>query len=58
MNINRYINFSRLLTLNYKKIGLSDDEYLLLTITYELVQTGTKFVIPSDLSLLCNFTPT
>jgi DnaD/phage-associated family protein len=58
MNINRYINFSRLLTLNYKKIGLSDDEYLLLTITYELVQTGTKFVNPSDLSLLCNFTPT
>lgn len=58
MNINRYINFSRLLTLNYKKIGLSDDEYLLLIITYELVQTGTKFVNPSDLSLLCNFTPT
>ena len=57
MNINRYINFERLLTLNYKKIGLSDDEYLLLSITYELVQTGTKFVNPADLSLLCNFTP-
>ena len=49
MNINRYINFERLLTLNYKKIGLSDDEYLLLSITYELVQTGTKFVNPADL---------
>ena len=55
MNINRFINFARLLTLNYKKIGLSDDEYVLLSITYELVQTGTKFVNPSDLALLCNF---
>ena len=26
MNINRYINFSRLLTLNYKKIGLSENQ--------------------------------
>ena len=58
MNINRYINFARLLTLNYKKIGLTDDEYLLLSITYELVQTGTKFVNPSDLALLCNFSTT
>ena len=58
MNINRYINFERLLTLNYRKIGLSDDEFVLLSITYELVQTGTKFVNPSDLSLLCGFTPT
>lgn len=58
MNINRYINFERLLTLNYKKIGLSDDEYLLLSITYELVQTGTKFVNPSDLALLCGFSTT
>ena len=58
MNINRYINFARLLTLNYKKIGLSDDEYILLSITYELVQTGTKFVNPSDLALLCGFTTT
>lgn len=58
MNINRYINFARLLTLNYKKIGLSDDEYLLLSITYELVQTGTNFVNPSDLALLCNFSTT
>lgn len=55
MNINRYINFERLLTLNYKKIGLSDDEFVLLSITYELVQTGTKFVNPSDLALLCGF---
>ena len=58
MNINRYINFERLLTLNYKRIGLTDDEYLLLSITYELVQTGTKFVNPSDLALLCNFSTT
>ena len=58
MNINRYINFARLLTLNYKRIGLSDDEYLLLSLTYELVQTGTKFVNPSDLALLCNFSTT
>lgn len=58
MNINRYINFSRLLTLNYKNIGLSDDEYLLLSITYELVQTGTIFVNPSDLALFCNFSTT
>ena len=58
MNINRFINFARLLTLNYKKIGLSDDEYVLLSITYELVQTGTKFVNPSDLALLCNFSTT
>ena len=58
MNINRYINFERLLTLNYKKIGLTDDEYLLLSITYELVQTGTQFVNPSDLALLCNFSTT
>lgn len=58
MNINRYINFERLLTLNYKKIGLTDDEYLLLSITYELVQTGTAFVNPSDLALLCNFSTT
>lgn len=58
MNINRYINFERLLTLNYKKIGLTDDEYLLLSITYELVQTGTKFVNPADLALLCNFSTT
>mgnify|MGYP006334880155 FL=1 len=34
MNINRYINFERLLTLNYKRIGLTEDEYLLLSITY------------------------
>ena len=58
MNINRYINFERLLTLNYKKIGLSDDEFVLLLITYELVQTGTKFVNPADLALLCNFSTT
>ena len=58
MNINRYINFERLLTLNYKKIGLNDDEFVLLLITYELVQTGTKFVNPSDLALLCGLTPT
>ena len=58
MNINRYINFERLLTLNYKKIGLSDDEFVLLLITYELVQTGTVFVNPLDLAFLCNFTPT
>lgn len=58
MNINRYINFERLLTLNYKKIGLSDDEFVLLSITYELVQTGTKFVNPSDLALLCGFSTT
>lgn len=58
MNINRYINFERLLTLNYRKIGLSDDEFVLLLITYELVQTGTSFVNPSDLSLLCGFTTT
>ena len=58
MNINRFIHFSRLLTLNYKKIGLSDDEYILLCIAYELVQTGTKFVNPSDLALFCNFTTT
>ena len=58
MGIGRYINFERLLTLNYKKIGLSDDEFILLLITYELVQTGTKFVNPSDLALLCGFTPT
>ena len=58
MNINRFINFARLLTLNYKKIGLSDDEYILLSITYELVQTGTKYVNPSDLALLCNFSTT
>lgn len=58
MNINRFINFTRLLTLNYKKMGLSDDEYILLSITYELVQTGTKFVNPSDLALLCGFTTT
>ena len=57
MSMNRYINFERLLTLNYKKIGLNDDEYLLLSITYQLVQTGTKFVNPSDLALLCNFSP-
>lgn len=58
MNINRYINFERLLTLNYKKIGLNDDEFVLLLITYELVQTGTKFVNPSDLALLCGFSTT
>ena len=58
MNINRFIHFSRLLTLNYKKIGLSDDEYILLCVAYELVQTGTKFVNPSDLALFCNFTTT
>lgn len=58
MNINRYINFERLLTLNYKKIGLTDDEFLLLCITYELVQTGTLFVNPQDLALLCNFSTT
>lgn len=58
MNINRFINFARLLTMNYKKIGLSDDEYVLLSITYELVQTGTNFVNPSDLALLCGFSTT
>lgn len=58
MNINRYINFERLLTLNYKKIGLSDDEFLILLLTYEVVQTGTKFVNPFDLALLCNFSTT
>ena len=58
MKINKFINFERLLTLNYKKIGLSDDEFVLLSITYELVQTGTTFVNPSDLALLCNFSTT
>ena len=58
MNINTYINFERLLLLNYKKIGLSDDETLILLITHTLVESGNKFVNPSDLALLCNFTPT
>ena len=58
MKINKYINFEKLLTLNYKKIGLSDDEFLLLLITYELVETGTKFVNPADLALLCGFSTT
>jgi len=58
MTINRFINFERLLTLNYKKIGLSDDEFVLLSITYELVQSGTTFVNPSDLALLCNYSTT
>lgn len=58
MNINCYLNFEKMLALNYKKIGLSDDEYLLLNITYQLVQTGTNFVNPEDLALLCNFTTT
>lgn len=58
MSLNRYINFERLLTLNYKKIGLNDDEYILLSLTYQLIQTGTRFVNPSDLALLCNFSTT
>lgn len=58
MNIDKNLNFESLLALNYKNLGISDDEYVLLTITYELVQTGTKFVNPSDLSLLCGFSTT
>lgn len=58
MNVNTCLNFERLLLLNYKKLGLSDDEALILLQTYALVESGNKFVNPSDLAFLCNFTST
>lgn len=52
------IQFEKVFLLNYKKLNLTDDEALLLLITYSLVSSGTKFVNPNDLELLCNFSST
>lgn len=52
------INFEKTFLLNYKKLNLTDDEALVLLITYSLVSSGTKFVNPTDLELLCGFSST
>lgn len=52
------IKVDRMLTLNYKKMGISDDEFVILLLTYTLIKTGNEFINPSDLALLCNYTVT
>ena len=52
------LDFEKEFLLNYKKIGLNDDEALLLLLAYAIVQNGTKFVNPSDLTYLCSFSST
>jgi len=58
MNVKKIFDFQTALALNYKSLGLTDDEYVLLSITYSLVNNGVKFVNPSDLTLLCGFSST
>lgn len=58
MNIKKIFDFQTSLALNYKNIGLNDDEYVVLSITYALCKDGSRFVNPSDLALLCNFSST
>ena len=58
MNIKRAFDFQTILALNYKNIGLTDDEYVVLSITYALCKDGQRFVNPTDLALLCNFSNT
>ena len=58
MKIDTYVDFDQLLLLNYKKLKLTDDEALVLLLTHSLVESGSKFVNPNDLALLCNFSTT
>lgn len=57
-DISEFINVERLLVLNYKKLGLNDDELVILLLTYALLKSGNQFINPSDLALLSNFTET
>lgn len=50
------LDVEKMLILNYKKLGLNDDEVILLLLTYTLYQTGNTFINPSDLALFSNFT--
>ncbi len=52
------LNVEKMLILNYKKLGLSDDEAMILLLTHTLYQAGNTFINPSDLALLSNFTVT
>ena len=52
------LDVEKMLILNYKKLGLNDDEVILLLLTYTLYQTGNTFINPSDLALFSNFTVT
>lgn len=53
-----FINVERMLILNYKKLGLSDDEVIILLLTYALIKNGTEFINPTDLALFSNFSVT
>ena len=50
-----YINVERMLILNYKKLGLNDDEVVILLLTYALIKNGTGFINPSDIALFSSF---
>lgn len=52
------IKIDKMLMLNYKKLGLQDDETIILLLTYTLLKTGNTFINPSDLALFSNFTVT
>ncbi len=56
--IESMIQVEKLLMLNYKEMGISDDEVVILLLTYTLIKTGNSFINPADLALLCNFTET
>ena len=53
-----YINVERMLILNYKKLGLNDDEVVILLLTYALIKNGTGFINPSDIALFSSFSVT
>ncbi len=53
-----YINVERMLILNYKKLGLNDDEVVILLLTYALIKNGTEFINPSDIALFSSFSVT
>ena len=52
------LKVERMLILNYKKLELSDDELVILLLTYTLYKTGNTFINPSDLALFSSFTVT
>lgn len=52
------IYVEKMLLLHYKKLGLTDDEVLILLLTYTLIETGTPFINPNDLALFSNFSIT
>ncbi len=56
--IEEMIQVEKLLMLNYKSMGINDDEVVILLLTYTLIKMGNNFINPADLALFCNFTET